>query len=101
MMRTAAVLALLGGTALAEPPPSAIQRSPQKVYSVTCGYCHGRNVGPILLGRKLQPDYIRSVARTGPNGMPAFRPTEISDSELEALARWIAGSKADPKEHGK
>ena len=37
---------------------------------------------------------------TGPRGMVAFRPTEISDVELEALAKWLNASKADPKEKG-
>jgi mono/diheme cytochrome c family protein len=38
--------------------------------------------------------------RHGQNGMPAFRPTEITRSELDALAKWISASKADPAEKG-
>ena len=76
-------------------------RSPDQVYAKICGYCHGRNVGPILLGRNLPPEAIRLIARNGQNGMPAFRPTEVTDAELDALAKWIATSKASSKEHGK
>lgn len=77
------------------------ERPPEVVYTKTCGYCHGRNVGPVILGRHLDPATVRMMVRRGPNGMPAFRPTEVTDAELTALADWIMKSKADPKEHGK
>jgi hypothetical protein len=32
--------------------------------------------------------------------MPAFRPTEVTNAELDALAPWISASQADPKEKG-
>lgn len=92
----------LGGAALAtehgndNPPP----RAPEQIYAETCGYCHGRNVGPVIRGRALPAAVVRSFVRMGPNAMPAFRPTEITDEELEALALWIQQSDADPEEHG-
>lgn len=76
------------------------ERTPEIVYAKTCGYCHGRNVGPILLGRKLPVDYVTMTARAGRNGMPAFRPTEVSPTEMAALAKWINKSKANKQEHG-
>lgn len=76
------------------------ERTPEQTYAQICGYCHGRNVGPILLGRQLPPESIRLIARHGQNGMPAFRPTEVTEAELDALATWISASKADAKEHG-
>lgn len=76
-------------------------RTPEVVYAKVCGYCHGKNIGPILLGRKLDTDMIKAVARHGRNGMPAFRPTEVSAAELDALASWISKSPARPEEHGK
>lgn len=75
-------------------------RKPEVVYTQICGYCHGRNVGPIILGRKLPASYIALMARNGRNGMPAFRPTEISKAELDGLAKWISASSAPAKEHG-
>lgn len=77
------------------------QRSPQKVYASTCGYCHGTNVGPIILGRKLPADYVQQMVREGRNAMPAFRPTEVSPEELAALSKWIEQAPANPQEKGK
>jgi len=76
------------------------ERPPEVVYAKTCGYCHGRNVGPVIRGRAIDAEAVAYIVRNGQNGMPAFRPTEISPAELAALARWVAASKADPKELG-
>lgn len=76
------------------------ERAPDVVYEKVCGYCHGRNVGPIILGRALDPDMIKAVTRHGRNGMPAFRPTEVTKAELDALAVWISKSPARTEEHG-
>lgn len=98
-----AALALMGGSAVqaseklgAYPAP----RKPEVVYAKVCGYCHGRNIGPILLGRKLPVDMITLVVREGRNGMPAFRPTEVSNAELAALAKWISTAPPRNGEHG-
>jgi mono/diheme cytochrome c family protein len=93
--------ACIGGAAWAshheaEPTP----RPPEAVYAQVCGYCHGRNVGPVIRGRGLPASLVKIMVRTGPNAMPAFRPTEISDTELDALANWIQHSEADPEEAG-
>ncbi len=76
-------------------------REPEYLYDRTCGYCHGHNVAPIIRGRNLPPVLIRTMVRTGIGAMPAFKPTEITDVELEALAQWISESEADPEEHGR
>ncbi len=75
-------------------------RPPEEVYAKTCGYCHGRNVGPIILGRALPAESVQYIVRHGRNGMPAFRPTEIKPSELAALATWVEKSAARKQEHG-
>lgn len=75
-------------------------RAPEEVYAKTCGYCHGRNVGPIILGRAIPADTVKYIVRHGQNGMPAFRPTEVKPSELDALAAWIEKSEARKEEHG-
>ncbi len=84
------------GLAGAAPAP----RPPETLYAKTCGYCHGQHVAPIIRGRSLPVELIEQYVRTGPRGMVAFRPTEISDAELKALAKWLNASKADPKEKG-
>ena len=88
---------LLAGQKLGQTQPL---RSPEVVYAQTCGYCHGRNVGPIILGRALPADSIKYIVRHGQNGMPAFRSTEIQPSELDTLATWIEKSTARSGEHG-
>ena len=65
---------------------------PEGTYSRTCGYCHGSNVGPVILGLNIAPEAIQAVVRSGMGAMPAFRPTEISDQELAELSQWIAHS---------
>lgn len=98
-LAAAAVLAMpaLAAQKLGEVQPP---RAPEQVYAKVCGYCHGRNVGPVILGRHLPAESIRYVARHGQNGMPAFRPSEITDAELAALADWISKADARTGEHG-
>jgi mono/diheme cytochrome c family protein len=79
---------------------AAAPRAPETVYAKTCGYCHGQHVAPIIRGRGIPVEVTKQYVRTGPRGMVAFRPTEISDAELEALAKWLNASKADAKEKG-
>lgn len=90
--------AMVACSGIAEAGPAP--RSPETLYVRTCGYCHGKHVAPIIRGRGLPVDVIEQYVRTGPRGMVAFRPTEISDVELKALAKWLNASKADPKEKG-
>jgi mono/diheme cytochrome c family protein len=98
----AGTLLFSGGAALAAQKlgqPQA-ERAPEVIYAKTCGYCHGRNIGPVIRGRALPADAIKAIVRKGQNGMPAFRPTEITPVELDKLANWISASAADPKEKG-
>jgi mono/diheme cytochrome c family protein len=74
---------------------------PEGTYSRTCGYCHGANVGPVILGLNIPPEAIQTVVRSGMGAMPAFRPTEISDADLKRLSEWISHSPAETNEHGK
>lgn len=96
-----AALGVLAGLAApaeaASPSPSPPPRPPAAIYAKVCGYCHGQHVGPVI--RRLPPDHVIQMVRNGPRAMPAFRPTEISDAELKALAQWVHDSHADPKEH--
>jgi mono/diheme cytochrome c family protein len=93
---------LAGGIAFASQKLGQPQgeRAPEEIYAKTCGYCHGKNVGPVIRGRALPASVIKTIVRHGQNGMPAFRQTEITNSELGRLADWISASKADPKEKG-
>lgn len=68
-------------------------RAPEVIYAKICGYCHATRVGPVLFGRQLPTEYVTATARAGRNAMPAFRQAEISNAELDSLARWIKQSK--------
>lgn len=97
----AAGLALAGSAQAAQKLGEVqAQRSPEQVYGAVCGYCHGKNVGPVIRGRALPAETVEYMVRHGQNAMPAFRPTEITPAELKALAAWVQQSSADPKEHG-
>ena len=65
-----------------------------QLWRDTCRYCHGGKVAPELRGAGLSAQAIASAVRQGPNAMPAFAPSIISDQELEQLAEWI---RAQPK----
>lgn len=47
---------------------------------------------PAVLDQRtdLTPGYVRTIVRQGSNVMAAFRPTEISDEDLEAVAAYLS-----------
>jgi len=61
-----------------------------EVYTKICALCHETSVGPALLGRELDPLYIRVIVRNGSRAMPAFRASEIDDLSLESLATYVS-----------
>lgn len=78
----------------------------ERIYRERCEYCHGagpqmggtltlqaryQGALPALLTERtdLPADYIEAVVRTYTNGMAAIRPTEVSDTELDALAAFL------------
>lgn len=69
-------------------------KSPQEAYEKVCAYCHDTNIGPVLTGRNLPPEYILTMVRMGNRAMPAFRPTELDDQLLAGVARYIATKEA-------
>lgn len=90
----------LAGTALAQATYETSPRAPEYLYARTCGYCHGHNVGPVIRGRNLPAPVIAAMVRSGQGAMPAFKPTEITDTELQALAQWLSTAPADLRERG-
>ena len=78
----------------------------RQTYVVYCGHCHDGGDGhpgtmrlgvridsdhAVLLSRSdLPPEYIHHVVRNGIGMMPPFRPTEISDGTLHALAAYVS-----------
>jgi mono/diheme cytochrome c family protein len=72
------------------------------MYEHTCGYCHGAGVAVELRGRDYPAEYIATVVRNGLGAMPAFRPSDFSDSDIAVLAELITSSpkQGSPKAEG-
>jgi len=78
-------------------------RSGQDIYFDKCVYCHdSRGWGTRVLARRTPPGeaeltkrkdlpaaYTKIVVRRGLNAMPQFTPTDLSDDEVAAVARWL------------
>ncbi len=78
------------------------------VYGHYCAGCHDAGQGhpgtmqlaarsgaerSVLLSRTdLSPEFVINIVRNGLQMMPPFRPTEITDPELAALAQYVAGA---------
>ena len=77
------------------------------VYTKWCAPCHdpgimhpgtnaltvkyqGIKPGVLLEWKDLRPETVRQVVRHGISVMPQFRKTEISDAELDALAKFLS-----------
>ena len=96
------------GIARSEAPANKLPDG-RVVYENWCGACHepgiehpgthalmskyagsARASGIITEWKDLTPQYVRFMVRHGISVMPQFRKTEISDSELDALAQYLA-----------
>ena len=105
----AAVLALaavLAGVARAG-EPSDPYAGGRTVYTKWCAPCHDPGVihpgtnaltvkykgvkpGVLLEWKDLQPETVKFLVRHGISVMPQFRKTEISDADLDALAKFLS-----------
>ena len=65
-------------------------RNAEHLYNSSCTFCHDTGVGPVLKGVGWPEEYIEIRVRNGYRAMPAFKPSEISRSDIEDLARWLA-----------
>ncbi len=78
----------------------------EEIYNSFCLACHAAgpgNAGTMRLAMRLGKEksvltqredlnavYVKTIVRQGIMLMPPFRPSEITDSELEALATYLA-----------
>ena len=103
----AGVLAILAASASdAFAQNDAVVTRGNDAYQYWCATCHGRgpgNPGTTALSAKykralpgvledrtdLTPQAIRFNVRRGTSIMPFFRKTEVSDADLEAIARYL------------
>lgn len=84
--------------------PAAMAADGAALYQQHCAACHDRgpqHPGTVRLAdrwpkeaslldrQQLPPAFVRVVVRQGLNLMPPFRPGELSDTELDALAAYL------------
>ena len=78
----------------------------EAIYQANCSHCHdpgmnnpgtqqltktrGEENGILIDRDNLVDVYVKTIVRNGLNGMPTFKPTQITESELEALAEFLA-----------
>ncbi len=97
VFRFFATASALVAVANANADSSGKWQNSQEVYNKVCAYCHEANVGPVLTGRNLMPDYIKSVVRNGNRAMPAFRESEINEAALAGVIKLVSTSTAVAK----
>ncbi len=64
----------------------------RKVFMMHCHQCHPggeAGLGPALNNKPLPAFAIRTQVRYGFGAMPAFYPDEITETELDALVRYL------------
>ena len=83
---------------------------PEDLFVQKCGHCHeadgwgSRNLaarvppGEAQLRKRsaLSASYVRYAVRYGIGSMPQFTPTDLSDADLEQLAKWLESGAAAP-----
>lgn len=96
-----------------------LQQRGQEVFRARCQICHGeisKEVVPgglppmpgtqallarykgekpamLELRKDLTPEFITAIVRNGINSMPFFRPTEVTNADLAALAAYLSRKK--------
>jgi mono/diheme cytochrome c family protein len=99
----ASLAALVPVVATSAADPVAPAPSGEALFAGKCAHCHDRSGwGTRALARRLPPDQaellqrpavpaalVRLAVRRGIGSMPPFTPTDLSDDELERLARWL------------
>jgi mono/diheme cytochrome c family protein len=92
-----------GAARAADAPLSAQQQQGQKLFRNSCFYCHSEKVwgtlslerrrpnGDALLEKRtdLTPDFLRTVVRNGLGSMPAYRRTELNDTDVDAIIAYL------------
>jgi mono/diheme cytochrome c family protein len=109
-----ALLLLMPGAAALSQEPASVERGKAK-FEHTCAPCHGEGVGddgramlpgtdalrikyqgslPALIEKRtdLNVDAIRTFVRRGTWSMPPFRPTEVSERDIEDIAAYLRQS---------
>lgn len=97
LIRLLAAAAALVAAGSANADSTGKWQSSQEIYDKVCGYCHEANVGPVITGRNLMPEYIQAIVRNGNRAMPAFRESEINDAALAGVVKLVSSSTSSLK----
>lgn len=78
----------------------------QALFQKHCSACHapgmnnpgtqqltktrGENMGVLEERNNLVDVYVKTIVRQGLNAMPGFKPSQVTDGELEALAAYLS-----------
>jgi mono/diheme cytochrome c family protein len=81
----------------------------EAVFANNCASCHAEGLdrpgtmnltdkydaerGPLANRDDLSAEYVKVIVRNGLRLMPAFRPTEITDRQLDDLAAYLSTAK--------
>jgi mono/diheme cytochrome c family protein len=83
-------------------------KSPAEALFVEkCGMCHRQmGMGTVILARRMEPakamlearkdltpDYVIQAARAGVGNMPRIQKGEVSDAQLQTIAKYLSGAK--------
>ena len=104
----ALALSSAGAVHAADAPLSAQQQQGQTLFRNSCFYCHSEKVwgtlslerrrpnGDALLEKRtdLTPDFVRTVVRNGLGSMPAYRRTELNDTDVDAIIAYLTRGNA-------
>lgn len=91
------LLAACGKATPPPPPPPPPVATPEiegkNLYTQKCAACHGpagegTQIGPVIAGHSVSA--IKSQVRNPVGTMPAFPPAQLSDSELNKIAEFVA-----------
>jgi mono/diheme cytochrome c family protein len=90
------------------PVPIKIGHGPgAAAFGARCAMCHrGKAMGTVLLARRMKPEIadlenrtdldlvvVKAVVRGGIGNMPRIPRGEVSDAELDLIARYLADAK--------
>ena len=101
-------LAQTGAAHAADRALSALQQQGQELFRNNCFYCHSEKVwgtlslekrrpaGDALLEKRtdLVPEFVKSVVRKGLGSMPAYRRTELTDADVDAIIAYLTRNNA-------
>ncbi|HEX4025611.1 MAG TPA: cytochrome c [Steroidobacteraceae bacterium] len=74
-----------------EPLPGPSYAPPAGTYVLNKRY-HGTKPAALEQRTDLTAAYVKAIVRAGRNMMPPTRKTEVSDTDLDALAAYLAGN---------